>query len=344
MMSVRATRGEFATRVLIALAIGVGMGGTLLIAWLAWRLLLLTFAGVLLAVLVRGSAAWLCRHTGLGMTWGVTLVVLLLAAIVLGGGTLVGAQLARQTGELITAMTTAAQQGRERLATSEWGRWMLQQAREGGATISPGQVLLQLTGYAGTALGALVDVLVVTAVALYLSFDPRRYVDGVIALVPPRGRPRARRLFAALAGTIRNWLLGRLLAMLLIGGVIYLGLTLLGVRFALPLAILAFLLELVPNVGPLIAAVPALLVAAPDGLSQTLLVGGLYLIVQTLEGYVLTPLIQQRTVELPPALTIIALVLLGTQAGALGALVAAPLVAVLIVVVRELYLGEDVKT
>lgn len=338
---VAAARRERAVRALIAVAIAAGVGLLLLIGWLAWRLLLLAFAGVLLAVLMRGAADWLRRHTGVGEGPALAAVLLLLAVLVVGGAALVGTQIAQQTGQLIEAVSGAAQQGREQLASSEWGRWMLRQAREGGAPISPGEVLVRLTGYAGTALGALVDALVVLFVALYLAINPRQYLDGAVRLVPPRGRPRARRLFADIASTIRAWLLGRLLAMVLVGIVIFAGLWLLDVRLALALALLAFLLEIIPNIGPVIAAIPALLVAAPDGLTQTALVAGLYLVVQNLEGYVLTPLIQQRTVELPPALTILFLVLLGTQAGALGALVAAPLLAVLIVVVRELYLKEE---
>jgi predicted PurR-regulated permease PerM len=119
------------------------------------------------------------------------------------------------------------------------------------------------------------------------------------------------------------------------------GLWLLGVPFALALGVVAFVLDFVPYIGPILSAVPAILVAMTLGPMEALYVGLLYFGVQSLESYLLTPLVQQRAVQLPPALTILSQVLLGLLLGGFGLALATPLTAVGVVLVRELYV-EDV--
>jgi predicted PurR-regulated permease PerM len=118
------------------------------------------------------------------------------------------------------------------------------------------------------------------------------------------------------------------------------GLWLLGVEFALVLGILAMLLELVPNLGPVMAAIPALLLASGQGGAQMAYVTLLYFGVQTIESYVLLPLVQQKMVWLPPAITIFAVVLLGMLTGIGGVLFAAPLTVVLMVLIKTLYVED----
>ena len=126
------------------------------------------------------------------------------------------------------------------------------------------------------------------------------------------------------------------------------GLWLLGVPLALTLGLLSGLLNFIPNVGPLLAAAPALLIALTQGPTQALYVALLYLAYQSVDGYLLTPIVTQRTVAVPPAVTLLAQVLLGASAGLYGLLLASPLVAAGLVIVRLLYvediLGDDGET
>lgn len=120
------------------------------------------------------------------------------------------------------------------------------------------------------------------------------------------------------------------------------GLSLLGVPLALTLGLLAGLLNFVPNVGPVVAAFPAVLIALTQSPQQALYVFLLYLVLQSVDGYVFTPLVQKRTVELPPALTITAQVLFGVLLGGAGVVLATPLTAATLVLVRMLYVeGAD---
>ncbi len=118
------------------------------------------------------------------------------------------------------------------------------------------------------------------------------------------------------------------------------GLWFLGIPMALSLALLAGVLNFIPNFGPLIAGIPAVLIALTISPQAALFVGLLYIVVQSVDGYVFTPLVNRRSVELPPALTISAQVILGVLVGGMGVVLAGPLTAMLIVIVRMLYVED----
>jgi predicted PurR-regulated permease PerM len=149
-----------------------------------------------------------------------------------------------------------------------------------------------------------------------------------------------------LGSALRLWLVGQLFAMALVGILAGLGLWLLGIPSALALGLIAGLLEFVPVVGPIAAAVPAVLLAMLVGWEESLMVAGLYFAIQQVEGYVITPLVQQRAVDLPPALTLFSLIALGTVFGVPGVLLAAPMTVAIYVALKTLYLrlGEVIIT
>jgi predicted PurR-regulated permease PerM len=141
----------------------------------------------------------------------------------------------------------------------------------------------------------------------------------------------------AMGGALRAWVGAQLLAMAIVGGLSFVGLTLLGMPLAGILATLAALLGFVPILGPIIAAVPAVLLAFGEGWSMVLWVIGLYIVIQTIEGDLVTPLVQSRAIKLPPGLILLAqLVMLGLF-GLLGLALAAPVAALLLVLGQRLY-------
>lgn len=140
--------------------------------------------------------------------------------------------------------------------------------------------------------------------------------------------------------TLKAWLLGKFLTMLFVGVTVGIALPILGVPGAFALAFVAFLLDFVPNIGPIIAAVPAILLAFLDSWLSALLVTVLYFVVQQVEGLVLTPYVFKRTVSLSPVITLASLILLGLLAGPLGVVMATPLVAAIQVFIRELYVKD----
>jgi predicted PurR-regulated permease PerM len=183
--------------------------------------------------------------------------------------------------------------------------------------------------------------MIILAIGFYMAVAPRVYVEGVIHLVPVTRRGRAGEVLQALGRTLRWWLFGRWISMTVVGLLTTAGLWLLGVPLALTFGLLAALLTFIPYLGPIISAIPPMLLVLVQSPMQALYVVSLYLGVQGVESYLLTPLVQQRTVSVPPALTITAQVLLGLLLGTFGVILATPLIAVTLVLVKMLYI-EDV--
>jgi predicted PurR-regulated permease PerM len=228
----------------------------------------------------------------------------------------------------------------EQLKGEVWGRQILAlvaKARGEGAE-APG-----VAQAFSTTLGALVNIAVVLFMGVYMAINPGWYRRGVLRLISPPRRARAREILDAIGHTLRWWLFGRAVGMTIVGIMTTLGLWLLGVPFAAGLGVLAGLLDFVPFAGPILAAAPGVLVALSDGTIQVIYVLLLYFSIQLLEGYVLTPLIELRSVHLPPALTIGAQVLLGVLVGPIGVAVATPLTAVIVVLIEKLYVEDKLE-
>jgi len=308
--------------------------------WLALDILLLLFTGILLAIVLRTLSGWLAAR--LHVRRGAALLIVL--AVMLGGAALVAAlyapTIARQSDQLATELPQAATDLSSRLREYSWGRWILGELSDNaGGT----QVVQRASSAASSIMRGLTGLAVVLFVGLYLAVEPGPYVRGALRLFPPARRRRIAEALYACLHTLRAWLFGQAMAMLIVGAAMGIGLSIIGVRLALILGVLAGLFEFVPVVGPVIALLPALLLALADSGRQALYVLALYAAIQTAESYVITPLVQRRAVKLAPVVTITAQVALGWLAGPLGLLVAVPLVAASMVGIQLLYVHGVLK-
>lgn len=333
---------SFPRRVLTTVAIAMAVIVVLLFFWRIAEVLLLIFAGLLLAVFLRGLANLLSRYTPLSSGWALMTVVLGLLLLVGGSSWLLAPGIAEQVRELQQSLPASVAEVQEFIGQYGWAQTVVDQAPAPSDLIpGPGDMFSQMTGIFSSTLSVLVDVFIVLIVGLYLAADPQLYIRGLLRLVPMARRGRAEEVLDALGKTLWWWLMARLMAMAVVGVTTALGLGLLGVSLALTLGLIAAVLDFIPNVGPVLATVPGVLVALLQSPQQALYVLILYIVVQQLESYVLTPILQQQTIKLPPVLSIAAVVIMSVLFGAIGLLLAAPLAAVVMVLVQKLYV-EDV--
>jgi predicted PurR-regulated permease PerM len=178
--------------------------------------------------------------------------------------------------------------------------------------------------------------LLVLFIAGYIGLDPHLYHGGVLALVPAKERDRAALTLARLATTLRRWLVTQLIAMVVIGGVTTVFLFAFHVKAALPLGILAGVSKFIPIVGSIFAAIPAIAMAFIDSPHKALVVAIGYIVIQFVENHVLVPVLMKRGVNLPPAMTLGIQALMALLFGFLGLLVAVPLLAAVLTIVRTM--------
>jgi predicted PurR-regulated permease PerM len=310
-----------------------------------FSILMVLFGAVLFAILLRRLAGKLSRHTRLPYGLALTVVLLSLVGLIWVLTMLLAPTVTEQGKELARQLPQALEQLRQQVGTMPGGPALLREIPD------PKELLAQQKGKAGggfqqvmrffsSSLGLLANLMIGIVVGIYLAAKPSDYMMGVTRLIPIRHRPRALEVLRTLGFTLWGWLKGTFISMVVIGLLTWLGLTLIGVPLAPLLGLLAGLFEFVPNIGPFLAGAPAVLLAWVEEPQKALYVIGFFVLLQSLEGYVLTPLVQKKIIDLPPVLTITAQVILGLLAGGLGLLMATPLMAVIMVLVKMLYIED----
>jgi predicted PurR-regulated permease PerM len=324
---------DYSKRVAVTLALVT----LALFLWKIAPVLLLGFAGVVIAVVVRAASVPLARRLHIGETWAVAIVFTLFIATILALAYFFGTAIAAQATDLWEAIRAAVEKVQQKLNATPIGSWIVENAQ--GAT-DPEAMTKVLKGTA-TVFGALADVVLVMFLALYFAVDPRSYRHGFLLLLPAAARDRVGRALDASGRALRNWLLGQLVSMLLVGLATAVGLWLVGVPLAIPLGILSALLDFVPFVGPLLAAIPGLLVAFAQGPEVAVYAALVYLGVQFAEGNLIMPLVQKWAVHLPPVVGLLSIVAFGLVFGVMGVLFATPLAVVAVVMVNRLWINNE---
>jgi predicted PurR-regulated permease PerM len=333
----------YTRRVLIAAGAIIGTVAAIYFMWQLARVFMLIFAGVLLAVILSGLTNFVAQRTSLPRGAALAGVVVATIGLFVGFGFLVGPRLTSQVGELAQRIPEAVNQLREQITSQQWAQQILQLAPEPEqmASSGSGSIAGQVFGVFSTFASTMSSALVVVIIGLYLAIRPLTYTEGAARLVPSEQRQRAGQVLAAMGHALRWWMVGRGASMLVVGILTALGLLLAGVPLFLSLGVIAGLFSFVPYIGPIAGAVPAILVAFTVSPVKALYVVLIFAGVQLLESNLITPLIQERTVSIPPALLITAQVVAGVLAGILGVLLATPLAVTLTVAVQMLYV-EDV--
>ena len=305
-----------------------------LLLWLAPEVPLLGFAGVLIAVALRAAALPIAARTSLGEAGSVLLVCVVVAGLIAIAGWAAVDPLTAQVKQLATELPRSLDALRTRLQDLPGGERLLGQVQsEQVVSTATGAVASAATG----TLGVMGNVLVVVLVGIYLAVRPEGYLAGLTALIAPDARAATRETLEECTQVLRGFLLGQGFAMVVSGTATWIGLWLVGLNLAGVLAVITAVLGFMPVIGPVIAAVPAVLLALAQDPWMALQVIAVFVVVQNIEGNILTPMVQDRAANIPPALLLLAQSLMGALFGLLGLALAAPALCVAQVVVRRGY-------
>jgi len=332
---------RFAWKALTATAIVVGVVLILLLARQVASVLLTVFAGVLLAVFLDGIALVIQGLTGMRRPAALALAIVFFFGFFVAAVWLAGPPVAVQIARLSEQLPNAIERLESYIATWELGKYVIEWMPDTEQLLPMGtNVLRGVGGFFWTTFGALVNLLLVLFLGIYMALAPELYISNVVRLFPIRKRPRMRQVFESLGTALRWWLVGRAASMLVVGILTALGLWIAGVPVPLALALIAALMAFVPFLGPVLGAIPAVLVALVESPVKVLYVIIVFTFVQLLENYFITPLIQQRAVSMAPALLITVQIVMAILFGAMGVLLATPLAVVFIVLVQMLYIHD----
>jgi predicted PurR-regulated permease PerM len=327
-------------------AVLVALG--LVLCWLAINVLLIIFAGILLAIFLRGVAdalQKLCCKIGvrLSIGWALLLAIFGILLILAGVGWFFNDQITSQVAQLSVDLPRAFNHFVDWVRSFYWGRVALnhispaQIASASSATNIAGTVASTVFGAAQVTIEVIAGIVVFFFIGLYGAIEPQVYARGIVALVSPERRPRTHQILHQTSQALWHWELGRLFSMTVIGVVTGVGLRLLGVPVPGALGLLAGLLTFVPYAGSAISAIPPALLAFTIDQRLALYTILLYTGAHTLEGYILVPLVQKRATHLPPALTLSAQAILSVIIGVIGLALATPLAAAGLVLTRLIY-------
>ena len=321
-------------------SIWLGLACLIALAIVLVQPLLLIFAAIVFASLLDGGVRLLGRVLPIGRGWRLLIVVVCVAAFLIGTFYLTGVQVTEQATQLRSTLEQQATRFTSFLAT---------QGLMPGASDVNGIVkealgsVGRVTSWVGTAIGALTSLFMILVLGLFIAMDPGTYSRGLQWMVPIDLRDEFARTMVKMGDTMRRLLAGRLLGMAVEGIATGIALAIGGVPMAMLLGIIAGILAFIPNIGAIVTGVLMVAVGFSAGVDTGYWAIGTYLVVQTIDGYVIVPMVAKRTVDLPPALTLGAQILASALFGILGLALADPMTAMLKTALERRSDREDEK-
>ena len=325
------TYPEFLKRTLIFVAVAV----LPFLIWYLFGVVLIAIGAIIFAMLLRLGAQPLVRWLSLPEPLALLISGVLVLGVLVAAGYLFGTRITTEFQDVTQRALSASTDIHHQLEGSPWGKFLLDHFS--GSDVSVTGVLSGLLKISSRFLEGLVIMLIS---AVYLAAQPRHYRDGLIWLFPPRAHAHAARIIDGIGEALRLWLLGQLIEMVLIGALSMLAVWMIGVPSPLALGLIAGIGEFIPYVGPLLAAIPALLVALTTSPQATLWTAVAYLIIHQIEGNIVAPLVQRRMVSIPPAVMLLGIVAITYLFGATAIVFAAPIVVVIFAAVTLLYVQD----
>ncbi|MFO7537766.1 MAG: AI-2E family transporter [Chloroflexota bacterium] len=331
----------FIRKAVIVIGLLVAATFLFLFVWQILDIFMLLFASILLTVFLTSISDIIRAYTPLSHRWALALTTIVLMVIMGIFSVWAAPSVIEQGSQLGTNLQSAIDNLQDNLSQQTWAQPIIDRlpdSQELGATFE--NLLTHASTIFSRTFGAVMNVVIILFIGFYLAYEPDTYVDGAIKLIPIAYRQRAREVLAHTAYTLRWWLAGRLVTMVIVGVMATVSLYLLDIPLALFLGFLAGFLAFIPVVGPLLALIPPLLIAFTISPTRALYVFLVYMALEILESYLITPVIQRKAVALPPVLLIFLQLILGYHFNLIGLIIAAPAAAVLVVLIKMLYVGD----
>jgi predicted PurR-regulated permease PerM len=308
----------------------------ILIIHVAFNVLLMALAGALIAVYFHGLGDVIQKRTKLSRRWAMIISIagsfIILGTLLWFMGTKIQVQVAELTNKLPATVNTV----KAKMAQAPMGQKVLDYFSGDNSQ----KFFNTAQSFLNTGFGVLGDMYIILFLGIFFTSNPSLYKDGILLLVPEDKKELGKHVMDRISLSLKGWLKGMLLSMVLITILIIIGLSIVGVPIALALALITGILEIVPNFGPLIAMIPGVLLALTISTNTAIIVALLYIVSQTIVANIVTPLVQKKMINMPPALTLISQLVMGVVSGALGIILAVPLLAIVIILVDELYVKK----
>lgn len=322
---------EFLKRTVIVVAVAV----IPVVIWYLSGVILMAFGAIILAMLVRLGAQPFMRWLSVPEPLALVISGLVILIVIGGTGYLFGSRIAGEFQDVAQRVVSGSANIESYLKGSEFGNFLLNHMS--GSDVSVTGIV---SGFLKMSTSFLEALVIMVISAAYLAAQPGHYRNGLIWLFPPRAHRRAAEIIDGVGEALRLWLLGQLIEMILIGTLSAVAVWIIGVPSPLALGLIAGVGEFIPYLGPLLAAIPAILVAITKSPEATLWTGIAYLVIHQIEGNLVAPLIQRRMVLIPPAVTLLGIVSITYLFGAVAIIFAAPIVVVIFAAVSLLYVRD----
>jgi predicted PurR-regulated permease PerM len=308
----------------------------LLIVRVAFNILLMALAGSLIAIYFHGLAELIIRKTK--MNRKASLFISIAGTIILLSAMtwFVGAKIQIQVAELSNTLPQTINTAKVKLSKTPFGQMILKYTSGDNSQ----KLLDTATTFFNTSFGIVGDLYIILFLGIFFTADPSLYKNGIIFLFPARKKPAGRIILSRISVALKGWLKSILISMLLISVMIAVGLTMIGLPGTTVLGLITGMLEIIPNFGPVIAMIPGVLLAFTISTKTAIIVALIYISCQTIVASIVTPLLQKKIIKIPPALTFLSQLIMGTLSGVMGIILAVPLLAILIITIDELYVKK----
>ena len=328
----------FRKKVWIVVSITALMFVVLFLFKILFSVLLLVLAGVLIALYFYGVANILQRKLHCTSKAAILLSVIINVLLLAGIVWFVGARIQVQISELSQTLPGTLQTVKDYIGSNAIGRSFLKEFNSTGDSTKTFEILNRLFS---SSFGMLSDLYIILLLAAFFITSPSTYTKGIIMLLPSKAKEKGTKIIFKINALLKGWLKVQLIGIVFIGVLTAIALSIIGIPMVLTLALLAAIFNFIPNFGMLLALIPAVLIGLTHSMGTALIIIAVYSFIQFLQNAIQQPVIQTKIIKIPPALTITAQIALGLLAGFWGILLATPVIIIIIVLVKELYINEQ---